>query len=127
VTQSQTRAFPDYCAFFGFPPTLTIYLYPVPAQAGNLNVFYYRLPAVAINDADVLDIVEGWWDLVALFAEYQALRADADQRFTEAKTIYEEKVGEMIDVTRKWHDQAGMMTTGRTWLPGWLTSFSEDY
>jgi hypothetical protein len=127
VTQTQTRAFPDYYALFGFPPSLQIYLYPVPAQVGNLNVFYYRLPAVAASDSDVLDIVEGWWDLITLFAEYQALRKDADPRFAEAKDVYEGKLGEMIDATRKWHDQAGMITTGRTWLPGWLTSFAEDY
>lgn len=118
--QNQVRAYPEYFALFGFPPTLQLYCYPVPSQVGNLNVFYYRLPAVASGDSDVLDIVEGWWDLITLFAEYQALRKDADPRFSDAKAIYEEKVGEMLDITRKWHDQAGVMTTGRTMLPGWL-------
>jgi hypothetical protein len=127
VNQTQTRAYPDYWALFGFPPSLQIYLYPVPSQAGNLNVWYYRLPNVVSADTDVLDIPEGWWDLVTLFAEYQALRKDADPRFADAKAIYEEKLGQMIDMTRKWHDQAGMITTGRTWLPQWLTAFPEDY
>jgi uncharacterized protein DUF6682 len=127
TNQQMTRAYPDYYAFYGFPPTLQVYLYPVPSQSGNLNVFYYRLPAVASSDSDVLDIPEGWWDLISLFGEYMALRKDADPRFADAKQIYEEKVGQMIDMTRKWHDQAGMITTGRSWLPSWLTSFPEDY
>jgi hypothetical protein len=125
--QAQTRAYPDYFALYGFPPNLQIYLYPVPSQVGNLNVYYYRLPATAVNDTDVLDIPEGWWDLVTLFAEYQALRKDADPRFTDAKAIYEEKVGQMVDMTRKWHDQQQYVTTGRTWLPGWLTSYEGDW
>lgn len=125
--QSQTRAYPDYWALWGNPPNLQIYLYPVPSQVGNLNVWYYRLPTIAGSDTDTLDIPEGWWDLVSLFAEYMALRKDADPRFTDAKAIYEEKLAQMVDMTRKWHDQAGMITTGRTWLPGWLVAYPEDY
>lgn len=125
--QNQTRAYPDYFALYGFPPTLQLYLYPVPSQGGTLNVFYYRLPTEAVSDTDTVEVPEGWWDVVTLFAEYQALRKDADPRFTDAKAIYEEKIGEMIDITRKWHDQAGLITTGRTWLPGWLTGGGEGW
>jgi hypothetical protein len=112
---------------FGFPPTLSIYLFPVPSQVGNLNVFYYRLPATAAADGDVLEIVEGYWDLVTLFAEVQALRKDADPRFADARQLYEAKIGEMIDMTRHYHDQQGYVTSGRTWLPGWLTSYEGDW
>jgi hypothetical protein len=125
--QAQQRAYPDYWALFGFPPGLSIYLFPVPSQAGNLNVYYYRLPATATADTDVLEVPEGWWDLVTLYAEVHALRKDADPRFTDAAQMYEQKIAEMIDMTRHWHDQQQYISTGRSWLPGWLTSYEGDW
>lgn len=125
--QGQQRSYPDYWALWGFPPNLSIYVFPVPSQAGNLNIWYYRWPAVAASDTDVLDIAEGWWDLVTLFAETQALRKDADPRFADARQVYEAKIAEMLDMTRHWHDQQQYVSTGRTWLPGWLTSFEGDW
>ncbi|MGH9201916.1 MAG: DUF6682 family protein, partial [Vicinamibacterales bacterium] len=99
--QQITQGYPQYFTMWGFPPTLQVYLYPVPSTAGTLNVFYYRLPADlatdGTGDATAVDIPQGWWDLAAQYCEYVALRKDRNPVWQESKAIYEENLNHMID------------------------------
>lgn len=116
---------PRFYVLWGMPPNLQIQLYPVPSVAGSLNLFYYRLPAAASLDADVLEVPEGWDDAIVDYCEAQAKRRDHDQTWTEAMGLYEAKVQRLIDVTRQWHDQANAIQVGSRYVPNWLYAFDE--
>lgn len=102
---------------WGFPPYLRLVLYPLPdSSTTSIRVFYYRLPtklAEGTNaDANtIVDIPDGWQDLIVDYAEYNALRKDRDPRWQEAKGLFEQGVQNMFDLTRRWTDQAGMIDT----------------
>jgi hypothetical protein len=125
VFPMQQRSYPYYYVLWGFPPSLTMQLYPVPSQAGNLNIYYYRLPKALVNDGDVAEIPEGWHDLVVLYCEVIAKRKDRDSSWSDAKDMYESSVSEMIDKTRQWHDQARTIYVGTNAVPEWLYGGSE--
>lgn len=128
--QATSYAYPNYYIPWGFPPSLTIQLYPVPSAAGLLNVYYYRLPHPIIStttDPTVVECVGGWETLIESYVEYSALRKDADPRWQEAKSLYEEELGAMIDQTRDWTDQSGWMTYGTSVLPSWLVGSGGGY
>lgn len=120
ISQKVSQSYPVYYSLWGFPPNLKVILYPTPSQPGSLAVWYYRLPLQALSDTDTIEVPEGWHDLVVLFCEYVAKRKDGDQTWAEAKQLYEERLGDMIDMTRRWVDSAGVMTTGTANIPGWL-------
>lgn len=131
--QQNPASFPQWWVTRGYPGgtgrnAFLLQIYPVPSQAGTLNVFYYRLPT-RINDPMVdpsqyqvtLDIVEGWDDMVIDFAVYKAMQKARNPEWKDRKAEYEEKVEQIIDVTRKFHDQASYMTYGTMYQPSWLT------
>lgn len=124
TAQKLTQSFPQTFTLWGFPPTLSIKLWPIPSQAGTLNAYYYRLPAdlstSGAQDNVVVDIPEGWWDCVVDYAEYMALRKDRDPRWAEAKGLYEQKLEQMIDITRRWTDQSDAIQYRGSTLPAWL-------
>lgn len=120
TSQAITQGTPSFFTMWGFPPSLKIVVYPTPATAGTFKVFYYREPAVLVNGADVAEIPEGWWDLIALYCEYVALRRDADPRWQEAKQLYESSMRDMMDLTRSWSNQAGMIVQETSMVPAWL-------
>lgn len=120
-----TGGIPVYAALWGFPPTVKIRLYPVPSMAGNLNIFYYRLPAVVAVDADVLEVLAGYEDLIVLYCEYVARRKDRDPSWQDAKALYEERVSLMVETTRQWHDQARTISMGNHSVPAWLYEFGD--
>jgi hypothetical protein len=101
---------------------MSIVLYPVPSQAGSLTVFYYQQIVPAVATTDNIDVLSGWEDTVHDYAVYRALRKDADPRWQDFKSTYEEKLVAMIDTTRTFQDQAGTFTTGQSALPSWLVS-----
>jgi hypothetical protein len=112
---------PYWFTLWGYPPNLKIVLYPTPSESGDtIRVFYYQMPAAVTTDGGTVPVPQGWEDLVVMYAEYVALRKDADPRWQEAKILYEERLGNMLDVTRRWSDQAGAVTTGGSFLPAWL-------
>lgn len=123
IMQNSPMNYPSYAAFWGFAPNMKMKLYPVPSQSGSLNVFYYRLPKKATADTDIIEVRVGWEDLIVLYCEYVARRKDRDPTWQEAKVLYEEKLEEMINVTRQWHDQAQVITVGNSAIPQWLYSF----
>ncbi len=110
--QFQQRAYPSFVEFWGNPPNITMQAFPVPSQSGNWNVFYYGLPAPMVAVTDPAQVVEGWYDALADWCEYKAMRMDRDDRWQDAKKQYEETVANLIDVSRRHHDQAQFMTRG---------------
>lgn len=118
--KTSRRGTPVLYTVWGFPPTAKLVLYPTPDPGGTITVYYYRLPVEAAADANSPELPEGWHDLLADYAEYKALRRDADPRWREAKQIFEENLGNLFDVTRRWTDQVGTIDTATTTLPGWL-------
>lgn len=118
--------YPVYGALWGFPPALKLRLWPVPSTAGAINLYYYRLPVTAAADADVLEVLAGYEDLIVLYCEYVARRKDRDPSWQDAKVLYEERVALMIETTRQWHDQAMTVTVGSNAIPRWLYE-SGDY
>jgi hypothetical protein len=127
--QTVTQGYPLVWTLWGFPGStnLTITLYPTPSQAGTLNVFYYRLPATAVADGDTVEVPEGWYDLVEMYAEWQALRKDGDQRWLEAKAIYDERLGNMRDlIGTRYTDQGdAIQPYGAGALPYWI--YADDW
>lgn len=125
--QTVTVARPELYTLWGFPPSLKLVLYPTPDVGGTIKYFYYRLPAVLATasaaDANVVvECPEGWEDAIVDYAEYMALRRDADPRWQEARQLYEAKIGELYDNTRRWSDASGMIVGegGMGGIPAWL-------
>lgn len=123
--QQQTQGIPSIWTSWGSPPNLTLQVFPGPSVAGNLKLWYYRLPTfLAIDgsdDGEDLDLVEGWDDILYDGVEYKALRRDSDQRWTEAKQEYEEHLQAMSEATTRFTDAAGMVTTpSGGYIPQWL-------
>lgn len=128
TNQAQQGTTPLYYAIWGYPggvgaAALTMQVYPVPATSGTFNIFYYAVPVDMVGGTDVAQIPAGWEELLVLYCEYNARRKDKQQDWEDAKKIYEEKVQEMVDVTRQWHDQASSVSVGNTMVPSWLYSF----
>ena len=120
-TRPNTQQYvPSFLTTRGYTPNLYAVLFPVPAAVGTLTVFYYRTPVIAVNDADPIDVPTGWDDLPTLYAEYVALRKDADPRWSEAKGLYEERLDSMIATTRQAHDQGRYVVQGTNMLPWWI-------
>lgn len=107
---SQSR--PVLWTAWGFPPALKLILYPLPDSSSTfIKVYYYKSPTELAIDGSTptttLDIPNGWEELIVDYCEYMALRKDRDPRWQEAKALYEEKVTQMYEMTRRWTDQAG--------------------
>jgi hypothetical protein len=115
---------PQMFTLWGYPPQLKIVLYPKPALAGTLTVYYYKVPADLATDgtaaATTLSVPNGWEDLVYEYVTYLALRRDRDPRWQEAKQAYDEKLAAMVDLTARWSDQSGSITPSGSMLPDWL-------
>ncbi len=120
ITPTIQQSYPCFYVLWGTPPSLTMQLYPVPSTIGTLNIYYFRLPIPAIRDQDLVEVVEGWQDCVALYCEYVARRKNRDPLWQDAKKLYEETVTLMLDVTRQWHDQSQSIYIGSSAVPQWL-------
>lgn len=125
--KTQSEGTPNYWTDWGYPPSLKVSLYPTPSEAGTLTVYYYAVPADLATDgtaaASTITLPTGWEDLVVDYAEYHALRKDADPRWQEAKGLYDERLGNMYDLTRRYSDQGDVFgSSDQTGLPGWLVN-----
>lgn len=103
---------PQLYTMWGFPPTLKIVVYPTPqSSADAFKVYYYRTATELATDgtagSSTVDVPTGREELVIDYVEYMALRKDRDPRWQEAKALYDEKVNNMFEQTRRWTDQAG--------------------
>lgn len=119
-----TQAYPIAYTMWGFPPSLKIILYPSPSSNGQLNVYYYRLPADLATDGSAdntnVDVPEGWWDLIPKYCEFVAMRKDGDQRWQDARALYEAQLDGLIEHSRRWTDQAGSFSFADRMIPAWL-------
>jgi len=122
INQQWPASYPLYYTTWKVPPNLTILLYPVPSQAGNLTAYYYQQITPASATTDPIDALAGWEDATYDYAVYRALRKDNDPRWQDFKATYEDKLVAMVDATRTFQDQAGTFTTGQSALPSWLVS-----
>lgn len=122
INQEWPASYPLYYTTWKVPPNLQITLYPVPSQDGTLNAFYYQTITPVVTGSDDVDMLEGYEDIVEDYTCYRALRKDADPRWNEFKTTYEDKLIALNDNTRTFQDQAGTFTTGQAALPEWLVS-----
>ena len=128
INQAQQGAYPLYYAIWGYPggsgaAALMMRVYPVPSQGGTFNIFYYAVPPDMVTGTDVATIPTGWEDMLVQYCEAEAKRKDQRPDWAEAKKLYEEKIQDMVDVTRKWHDQAGSVSVGSYAVPSWLYNF----
>lgn len=127
--QAVDRGTPYCFTMWGFPPTLTLVLFPLPATSvtAAIKVYYYRLPAAASSGSDTVDVPEGWFDLIEDYCEFSALRKDRDPRWQEARSLYEEKLQHFIETTRRWTDQNDSIQTAMGPLPAWVYGGWNDY
>lgn len=130
INPTQTSSYPSAYACWGTPGNMTVQFYPVPAQTGTFNIYYYRMPANldtnGDDDATPLEIPTGWDDLIVQYVTYRALMKARDQLFTAYKAEYNENMQYMIDVTRQAHDNGRYVQTMTSSVPGWLYSFTDE-
>lgn len=123
--QADTQNRPVLFHTWGYPPNLTIGVYPKPSEGGTLDVRYYRLPVAlaTTTDADagtVIDMVDGWEDLVVNFAVKEALLSDGDPRWQAYQSQYKEDIDALAEAAIRYTDQAGAYDTGNSLVPQWL-------
>lgn len=120
--QKTSKGDPYWFTMWGFPPNLNLVAYPTPdaTVTAGLKVYYYRLPAAAVTGGDTVECPAGWEDLITDYCEFNAWRKDGNPAWQEAKGLYEEKMVNMIEHTRRWTDQADTFQTGGGPLPRWL-------
>lgn len=117
---------PQFYIPWGFSPSMTVQLFPVPSIGGTLNIYYYRLPALAVSDGNSVEVPQGWEDLIVHYVEYRAKRKDRDPTWQEAKALYEEGLRSMSEQLRHLHDQQQFITTSSgVGVPRWLYEFDD--
>lgn len=131
TNQGSQSAYPTYWITRGRPGGATgspqefrIQLYPVPSTGGNLNVYYYSQPALLVDPTDNatnVPVLEGWWDLVVLYCEWNAKRKDRNPEWQQVMAVYENKLQDMIDVSSEFHDQSQFIhSMSGSAVPSWL-------
>jgi hypothetical protein len=120
--QKTSRGDPYWYTMWGFPPSINLVLYPTPdvSVTAGINVYYYRLPTVATTSTNVIEVPQGWEDLVLDFAEYNAWRKDNNPQWQESKQLYEGKLADLTEHSRRWTDQADSIQSGGGPLPRWV-------
>ena len=124
TTREDQEGTPATWSLWGFSPNLKLLVYPTPAEAGSFKVWSYQMPAdLAVNgtaSGSTVSIPTGWEDLLADYAEYHALRKDRDPAWQEAKSLYDEKLLDLVVTAQRWSDQAGTITPSGIMQPNWL-------
>lgn len=121
TSQATTEGDPLLYTTWGMPPLLKVVLYPKPSTIMTLRLHYYRFPTIAVSDATVIEVPEGWEDAVVTYAEYKARLRDGDPRWQNAKAIYEEVMADLLVTAVRYNDQAGTVDEWGPPLPAWLT------
>jgi len=129
IDQLSTMSYPAYYCTRGHPggqgrDTFSIQLFPNPAQAGQLNIWYYRLP-VRIGDPQnessnyqvVIDLIEGWDDMVVDYVTMKGFMKQRNPEWQSYRDMYEAKVQNIIDQTRKFDDQPRYMNYDTMVMP----------
>jgi hypothetical protein len=125
VYQTFPAAWPQMYTLWGNPPNLKIRLFPVPDQAGVLNVFGYRQSVDTIQPTDLIDVLQGYEDAIYEYAAYKAFRQDNSQNWQDAKAAYEAIVMDATNNTGWYTDQPNSITTGQSSWPPWAQTGSD--
>jgi hypothetical protein len=124
------NSYPSVYACWGTPGNMTIQFYPVPAQGGDFNIYYYSMPAnldtTGLDGTVPLIIPGGWDDLVVTYSVYRALMKARDPNWQAFKAIYDESLQYLVDVTRQAHDNGRYIQTMTGSVPQWLYAFSDE-
>lgn len=123
-----TEGSPIIWTSWGFPPALTLRVFPTPHEAGNLHLYYYRLPALVTtaNTSAIIEVPSGWDDLVVEYATMLAFRKDGNQQWRDSFQHYEQRVNDLLATAIRYNDQAGYIDQGFSPLaPMWLYEGSE--
>ncbi len=130
INQLIQSSYPSYAVLWGMPGTvvtnsqLNVQVYPVPAQAGTINVYYYRTPLTMAAAGDLCEVPEGWQDLVVKYAEAIARRKYHDASWAEDMQMFEQDITYLIDVSRNLTDtQQEFITATGSASPQWLYEF----
>ena len=120
VNQQTPGSYPLFYTTWSQPPIIFLQVYPLPAQDGILQFWYYRLPVDVVNTTDLLDIPEGYEGCLRAFVRYCARRSAGDPIWQDDKALYEESLSTLITNSRNWTDNAGQFAMGGAYVPGWL-------
>lgn len=122
-----TSAYPEFYTTWGVPPTLTITLAPIPSTAGNLRVFYYRLPATiatdGTDDTDTIDLPAGWEDLITTYVEARGYRKDRRlDDYQMAMQDFQSQMMALMQTASRFSDAPGGFVYDPMW-PGFGTDW----
>jgi len=92
-------------------------MYPAPAAAGALRIFYYRQARVTTSTTANIDTLSGWEDIVYDYAVFKAQRSAHLPEWKDAFGLYEAKLMQMINQTRNFTDQMNQITSGMGNVP----------
>ncbi len=120
---------PAYYTTQGFSPTLVVTVFPTPTvDDDEIVMIVSRLPATIAtdgsDDADALEIPTAWYDALADYCEFKALRRDRDPRWQEAFQMYSEKRDGLVNNNDYLAVNREMIADPRSgYLPAWLVEF----
>lgn len=120
INQTTPATYPLFYTTWQQPPMIMIQVYPVPASVGVLQYWYYRLPVSVSAVTDIIDIPDGYEDLLRSYVRYCARRKSGDPMWQDDKALYEEGLSTLITNSRNWTDASGQMSMGGAFTPGWL-------
>lgn len=109
----------------GFPPALTVNLFPAPTRTGNLEIHYYRHATNhaldGLDDDQPLDLPQGWGDAIT---PYVLMRAYESQRKYETADNYrrefETRLVGLIEASTRFVDEPGSVM-----MDDWYDIFTE--
>lgn len=123
--QDQQSGWPFLWATRGYCPTLSIKIFPVPSEDGDLYLNVARLPAainVASGGGDV-DAPEAWIEVAYFYCEYMARRKDRDMEWAmDSKNQYDSLINSMIVNGDYTNAPDEFIWNGRNYLPDWLVN-----
>jgi len=109
---------------------MTIQFYPVPAQTGTLNLYYYAMPSDLKTDGTdantFLNVPSGWEDLLVKYACSRAMLKARDDNWQVFMQLYEQDLEHMVEVTRQAHDNGRYIQTMTGYVPQWLYAFADE-
>jgi len=136
INPSFQSSYPSAYACWGTPGSMTILFYPVPAQTGTFNFYYYAMPVnlatagttigAGADDGKTLTIPFGWDDLIVEYVTYRAMTKAKDPNWQTHKQLYDQNIQYLIDVTRQAHDNGRFIQTMTSNVPQWLYQFTDE-
>ena len=118
---------PTYYTTQGFSQNLTLTVFPTPILSTDEWVLLIaRLPTDPISPSSNVDAPTAWYDALADYAEFKALRRDRDPRWQEAYQLYGEKRDGLVNNPDYHTANREMIPDGAAgYLPRWLVEM--DY